>query len=112
MSTTHLALLTIFLMSGAGVIGDLFLKQASKQSANIFNYWFLAGVIIYALTAFGWFFVFRYIKVSSVGILYPIFTAIGLIGIGILVFHERLSTQEIIGLGFGLVSILLLARFE
>lgn len=59
-------------LSAITALADSFIKQASLQHA--FSGWpmLALGAIIYGLTAFGWFFVMRKIKLSTAGALYGV----------------------------------------
>ena len=64
-----------------------------------------------ASTAIGWFFVMKHIKLGTLGIVYATTTVLALTLIGIVSFKETLAWYEVVGLGAGLLSILLLTRF-
>ncbi len=101
----------IILLSLAGVIGDSFLKLAGGTSKPTSYLWFVVGFGIYSSTAFGWFYVMKHIKLSSLGIIYSISTALLLVIIGLVFFHEKLNFYEIVGVGTAMLSIFLLSRF-
>ena len=75
------------------------------------NKWFVVGCILYLFSAFGWVFVMRHIKLSSLGLVYSLFTVILLAGLGVVVFGETLNRHEFVGIMLGIASILLLSRF-
>lgn len=91
------------------ILGDYFLKHAGEGGIN----WWLfgGGTLVYALGAFGWFYAFKHMQVSTIAGLYGVTTVILLTIMGVFIFHENLSYLEIIGLVFALVSIFLLSRF-
>lgn len=93
------------------VIGDYFIKLASLTSSPVQNRWFLAGCVMYALTAFGWVFAFRHIKLASIGVLFSLSTVILLAALGVFVFGETLNKLELVGFGFAVIAIVLLGRF-
>ena len=97
-------------MSVLGVVGDYFLKIAGI-SKNTDLRWFILGVLIYALTAFGWFYAIRHLKLEYVGVIYSLSTVLLLTALGTFYFGESLSAREILGIGLAVASILLLARF-
>jgi small multidrug resistance pump len=94
------------------VIGDLFVKHASLQSYFSGWKWLLIGAIIYGITAFGWFFVMREIKLSTLGVIYSVSCVLLLTFAGIFYFKEKVSNMEIMGIIFAIVSLVLLAKFE
>jgi drug/metabolite transporter (DMT)-like permease len=73
--------------------------------------WFILGFMIYALTAFGWFYVMKNIKLATLGVFYAISTIIFLVLVGIFYFRESLNVYEIIGIGLAIVSLVILGRF-
>jgi len=96
-------------LSAVAVLGDYFLKLAGESTFKI--WFFTAGMLVYAVCAFGWFYAFRHMKVSTIAGLYGVATVILLTVMGVVVFHERLSAPEIAGLGLAIGAIVLLARF-
>lgn len=104
-------IILIVVLSTIGVLGDVFLKIAGAGQKNIDIKWFILGVITYASTAFGWFYVIKHVKLSSVGILYSLSTAFILVGVGVVYFRESLNVYEIIGVILAITSLFLLSRF-
>lgn len=68
-------------------------------------------MIIYALTAFGWFYVMKHIKLSTLGIFFALTNIILLALVGVVFFKEHLSLYDIVGIILGIISIIILARF-
>ncbi len=93
------------------VLGDYFLKLASQETSAVYNRWFLAGFVIYALCSFGWVFAMRHMKLATIGVVYSLSTVLLLAALGVVVFGESLNRYEVAGIGFAVLSILLLARF-
>lgn len=106
-----LSILGIFVLAAVGVLGDSFLKiSGSGKSVDIKL--FIIGFVIYALTAFGWFFVIKYNKLSTLGVFYAISTIIFLLIVGVFYFKESLNSYEIIGIVLAIISLILLGRFS
>ncbi|MBI4092851.1 MAG: transporter [Candidatus Kerfeldbacteria bacterium] len=104
-------ILVIILLSTVGVIGDYFIKLAGHGQRFIETKWFVIGFIIYASTAFGWFYVMKHIKLSSLGVIYSLTTVLLLVAIGVFSFHEKLNVYEIIGIIAAITSVILLSKF-
>jgi len=104
-------IIVVIFLAGIGTLGDYFIKLSGSGSKYIMYQPFFIGMIIYALTAIGWFYVMKHIKLGSLGIFYSLTTVILLIVIGAVLFKEQLNTYDILGLVLGIVSIILLARF-
>ena len=110
MSTLQ-AFIIIIALTFLATIVDYFLKNASLEAKLWQNKWFIAGCLIYAFSAFGWAFAFRYIKLATVGVVYSLATILLLTTLGVWVFGERLNFYETAGIVFAVLSIMLLARF-
>jgi len=104
-------ILLIIILSVVGVIGDTFLKTAGAGEKYIDIKWFIIGLVVYASTAFGWFYVMKHIKLSSLGVVYSVSTILLLTLVGVFYFHEKLNITEMIGIGTAILSIILLSRF-
>lgn len=104
-------ILGIILLSGIGVLGDFFIKLSGQGSKFMDVKIFLIGLLVYALTAFGWFYVMKHIKLSSLGVIYALSTVLFLVAVGVFYFHEKLNVIEIIGIFTAVLSLILLSRF-
>jgi small multidrug resistance pump len=112
MDKTTLAVLVTVAFSIVGVTGDYFLKLASAESDTLRTRWFYIGFAVYASTAFGWVFVMKYLKLSTIGVVYSISMVLLLTGIGVFRFRESLNGYEIAGLVMAVASLVLLTRFS
>lgn len=101
----------IILLAGAGVLADIFIKLAGSGPKAVEMKWFAAGFLIYASTAFGWFYVMKHVKLSSLGAIYAVSTILLLVAVGVFYFHEKINLYEIIGIALALISVVLLAKF-
>lgn len=93
------------------VIADSFIKHASLQSEFFGWRMLILGVIIYGVTAFGWFFVMRKIKLSTIGVLYGICSIIFLTLVSAFYFKEKINLMEIFGIILAILSLVILYRF-
>jgi drug/metabolite transporter (DMT)-like permease len=93
------------------VLGDALIKHASLQSEFAGWRWLLLGAVIYAMTAFGWFFVMRKAKLSTLGVLYSVSIVVFLTLVSVFYFKERISSMEIVGIALAIISLILLGRF-
>ena len=112
MNVKLIAVLGIIFLALIGVVGDFFIKLASAEQKAILSKWFFVGLIIYAVSAFGWVIVMRSVKLPTLGVLYAISTALFLVILGVFYFKEKLNIYEGIGILMGLISILLLAIYS
>ncbi|MGI8604217.1 MAG: SMR family transporter [Verrucomicrobiales bacterium] len=100
----------VFLLSAAGVVADAALKVASEQTAAFANRYFSAGALIYASTAFFWVLAMKHLKLAVLGAFYSVSTALLLALVGVLFFKEALQPKEIVGIGLGVASLVLLTH--
>ena len=93
------------------VFADALIKHASLQ--NSFSGWqmLILGAVIYGLTAFGWFFVMRKIKLSSVVVLYAVSCVVFLTLISVFYFKEKITILEVFGIFLAIISLIILYRF-
>lgn len=111
MSNILISLLIIVFLSLVGVIGDFFIKLSGSGAKFIELKWFILGFMIYASTAFGWFYVMKNIKLATLGIFYAISTSLLLVFVGVFYFKESFNYYEVVGLVTAVISLLLLSRF-
>lgn len=105
------SLLLIIFLSLVGVVGDFFIKLSGSGAKFMELKWFIIGFLIYALTAFGWFYVMKNVKLATLGVFYAISTVIFLTIVGVIFFKEHLSIYEIVGVITGIISLVLLGKF-
>lgn len=104
-------LLSAIVISLVTVLADAFIKKAAlKYGFSGFN-WLLSAALIYAATAFGWFFVMRKMKLSTAAVLYCLIIVVASVLISTPYFKERLTMVEVAGVFMAIGSIVLLARF-
>jgi len=105
------AVLVVVAFSGVGVLGDYFLKLASEEPSSLRSPWFYLGFIVYASTAFGWVFVMKHLKLSTIGVMYSVSMILLLTAIGVVAFRESLNGYELAGLVMAVTALVLLTRF-
>ena len=99
--------LALVLLSSVGLLGDGILKKAGATSPPSYRLFGL-GTVIYAGTAFGWFYVLRHMKMTTLSVAYPIFQAVSLALMGVVVFGESLARREIVGYCLGFIALILI----
>jgi small multidrug resistance pump len=87
------------------------LKLASEEAHSLRSPWFYVGFAVYASTAFGWVFVMKYLKLSTIGVIYSVSMILLLTAIGVVAFRESLNAYEIAGLLMAISALALLTRF-
>ncbi len=106
-----LALIIAIVLSIITVLADFFVKRASLEKI-IWNKWLILWAIIYWLTAIGWVFVMKNMKLSTLWVVYGISCIILLTLVSIFIFNEKVNIFEIIGILLWIMSIVLLYRFS
>lgn len=104
------AIILTIILSIVGVLGDFFINL-SGEGKKMDVKWFVIGFLIYASTAFGWYFAMKYAKLSTLGVFYAVTTALGLTLMSVLYFHESLTVTEGVGIFIALIALVLLGRF-
>jgi drug/metabolite transporter (DMT)-like permease len=105
------AVVVTLAFSIVGVLGDYFLKRASAAENSFKTGWFYIGFALYALTAFGWLFVMKHLKLATISVLYSISMMVLLTAVGVVFFKESLNYYEIAGLFMAVAALVLLIRF-
>ncbi|MFZ3071623.1 MAG: EamA family transporter [Thermodesulfobacteriota bacterium] len=111
MDNKLLAVFVTIALGGFLIIGDYFIKIASYHDKPIATKAFYIGALIYMLSTFVWVYLFKYLKLSTIGVVYSVSTVLFLTLLGIFVFNEALNNYEFAGIALAIVSILLLTKF-
>ena len=98
-------------LSAITVLADSFIKHSSIQTAFAGWKYLVLGAFIYGATAFGWFFVMRKMKLSTLGVIYALSCVVLLALVSVFYFKEKISSIEIVGIVLAVISILIMARF-
>jgi drug/metabolite transporter (DMT)-like permease len=106
-----LAVMVTIAFSVVGVLGDYFLKLASRDEDSLRTPWFYIGFVLYAATAFGWVFVMKHLKLATISVLYSVSMVVLLTTVGVVIFRETLNYYEIAGLVMAIAALILLVRF-
>ena len=73
--------------------------------------YFIIGLVVYASTAFGWFFVMKHEKLSTLGVFYAVTTVLFLTLVSVFYFKESINAYEIAGIALAIVSLVIMGRF-
>jgi drug/metabolite transporter (DMT)-like permease len=110
MDRTTVAVVAAAVMSAVGIAGDYFLKRASERDSPLTTGWFVAGLVLYASTAFAWVYVMRHLKLATIGVIYSVSMVLLLAGMGVVFFGESLDRTEVAGIALAVAALYLLAR--
>lgn len=111
MDKISFSLLIVVLFSLVGITGDFFLKLAGNGEKFLELKWFTIGFVIYASTAFGWFYVMKSLKLATISVFYSISLILLSALIGAYFFKESLNNYEIAGIVMGILSLILMGKF-
>lgn len=103
-------LFIVIIIAVVTVVGDYFIKLASMESRQLANRWFGVGCVMYLLSTVGWVFVMPHMKLAVIGVIYSLSVVILMALLGVCVFGESISGQEVAGLILGASAILLLGK--
>ncbi|HLC80551.1 MAG TPA: transporter [Candidatus Nanoarchaeia archaeon] len=110
MNKILLPLIVTVILAVVGVIADLLMKLAGHSR---FVNWKLLGTafLIYALAIVGWFYVFKHLKLATIGVYYGISSLLFLVVVGVVYFKEQLNVWEVLGILTAVLSLSLLWKF-
>ena len=76
MDKTSIAIILAIFLGLVGVAGDFFIKLATTGAKSPVIKWFIIGMLIWASVAFGWYYVYKHLKLSTSAVFYAISTVI------------------------------------
>ena len=99
------SVLILLAITATTLLGDYLIKLASAQPQGLANPVFLAGMVVYGLTAVGWFYLMRSHSLAAIGVLYSAMTIVLLAGMGVVLFHEPFGAREALGVGLAVAEV-------
>lgn len=99
--------LILMAVTGATLLGDYFIKIASGKSDGLLSLNFVAGIVLYALPAVGWYFLMKSHSLAVIGVLYSTTTLVLLALLGVFVFNETFGWREGAGITLALAAVLI-----
>jgi drug/metabolite transporter (DMT)-like permease len=101
-------ILLSFIMLVVTITGDYYVKKASI--VKDYSDWriLLLGATIYFISAFGWFWIYRFQKFLTVGAIHSFGIIMLTVLFSIFVFKEKINGWEIFGLVLGAISLTIL----
>ena len=99
-------LLLVSIAALSVIIGDLFAKYWSLNTKNIF---YVLAVLFYIGSAI--FYIPSLLTKGLVitSVLWTLISTVGLLLVGIFIFKEHISSLEVVGLFFGIISLMILS---
>ena len=101
----------VALVTGFALFGDVFLAKATTTTGREQFINLGIGVLVYALVAFGFFYMYKIMEFSSSGVLSSLMSILIYVGVGFVMFREQINLYEWAGIGFAILSVFLLSRF-
>ncbi len=111
MDKVFLSLVMAVFLALAGVIADSFLKVSGGGNKFVDLKLFTIGSFIYGFTILGWFYVMKYLKLSTIGVYYGVSSLLFLVLTGVFWFKEKLGVWEIVGIFLAMTSLFILGKF-
>ncbi len=111
MNQLILPLFIAVMLALAGVVADTFLKFSGGGGKFVDLKLFTIGAFIYGFTILGWFYVMKYLKLSTIGVYYGISSLLFLVLTGVFYFKEKLGLWEIFGIFLAMTSLIILGKF-
>jgi drug/metabolite transporter (DMT)-like permease len=106
-----LNILVVVVVTAIAIYGDTFLKSATTSTGTKHIFDLGMGVLIYALVAFGFYYMYKLMDFSSSGVIYSLVSVLLYMGVGLFLYKEAINVYEIFGIIFAIASIFLLSRF-
>jgi len=102
------SLVIVAVISLLTMLGDLCIKLATTHHQGVWSAFFVLGVLLYAVPAFGWFVLMRTHSLAAIGVIYSAATLILLAGLGHFAFNEALGPRQAAGVALAVVAVLLM----
>lgn len=103
-------ILCLLLIVATTAAGDFFLKRASGQSQAVVSVDFALGSLLYMASALGFVYAMRHMSMASIGVWYAVLTVLFMTALGVFAFDERLSWNEVAGIGMAISAIVLMSQ--
>jgi drug/metabolite transporter (DMT)-like permease len=103
-------LFLMIILTASTLVGDYLIKLSSLNEGGLLSRRFLAGMSFYALPAVGWFVLMRSHSLAALGVWYAASTLVLMALLGWLVFEERLTARDLLGLGLAVAAVLVMQR--
>lgn len=100
-------LMLVVLLTGMLLAGDYLIKFSVKSSHIVL--FLILAALFWVASIPGWYYTLLEENMSLIGMLFSVLSLIGTATIGIVMFGEKLSGTEWLGMAFGLISTILLA---
>jgi len=108
----HLPIISTIVLSLLCVAADYCLRRASDAEQAYRSTAFLSGLLIYALSAFGWVYVYQHMQFATVGPLFSVLLVLAYTAIGIFDLKELPTKSEFVGIGCAILAVVLLGKFK
>ena len=75
------------------MFGDFFIKISGNSGKFVIWKYLILGILIYGLSAFGWFLIMKNSKLSILGAVNSVFTVLFLVLLGVFYFKDSLRVR-------------------
>jgi drug/metabolite transporter (DMT)-like permease len=102
---------SVFVLIGLTIFGDYYIK-ISADMQSLFSWQFSAGLAIYSLGAFGWYFAMRFLPLTSISVLYSSLTVVTMVILGVAVFKEDFGLKQALGMALAVAAVLVIVDWK
>ena len=110
--TKLIAIAVVLALSVVSALGDYFLKLSTTGKSWIEPRWLILGVLTCLSTIFGWCYAMKHLTLTTIAVYDSVLSVLLLSALGVVVFKERLSVSEILGVAASIVALVLLGRSQ
>ncbi len=103
--TAQKSLLILALITSATLLGDFYIKRATIAPSGLRSSEFIAGGLLYGVTAIGWFHLMKNQSLAMIAVAFTASTVIALSALGYFVFGEEFGKREAVGVTFALLAV-------
>ena len=102
-------LVVMIAVIGITLVGDYFLKLAAiNRTAPTLP--FLGGAAMYVLSAVAIVIAMRHMTLAAFGVWYSVLTILAMTALGVIVFEERLTPRDMLGIGLAIGALACMTR--
>lgn len=98
----------VVVLTGMLLTGDYLIKSATIVRSPVVM--LVLAALIWSASIPGWYLVNKTSRIAILGAMFAVISVIGTTMIGVVIFREKLSVLEWVGIGLAIVSMMLLSR--
>lgn len=103
-----ISLILLGIVTVVTLIGDYFLKMATRKPEGMASAWFVVGAATYGLLAIGWYFLMKSNSLATIAVMFSASTILLLTALGHFVFKEPFGVREGLGVSLAVLSVVVM----